>query len=264
MEEFKLSKFQKVCHFIVFEGSKEAIPSSFYKEWGMHEKAKMTLDKDTITQFQFYSTLNFFPKEEITKLQDNVNQYAYDVIIIEFPLFNVTAIGFPVRFFAVEMTNSLVNFHQLQLKRNFVSVNLISLIQFIEKSEIFLYDDDIYSLGGVFLLLTSDNFLSTVRLIGKNPLESEIYIDYFKEKLISKNQKGIGIEKIILKSKNETIDKSRGTSSMHIDKYGNFKFFIQRQGNNILSVIKIFHMLNDKDCFISRPHKPLIKKEEDE
>jgi len=258
MKEIKLSEFQKVCHFIVFEGRKEAIPKGFYTDWGIHEKMTVSYHEATITQLQFSNTLNFFPKAG--------TETTYDIIVIEFPTINITAIGFPVKYFAAKMTNDLVGLYRLQEKRNFITVNFPELIQRMEERSDILHNDNQYSLGGVFLLLTGDMFLSTVRLIGKKPLESDIYTSYFKNELNSQVKK-IGTEKVILKGAITSIDNAtlqyRGTSSMHIDKFGNYKFYIQKQGQNLLSVIEIFNMLKDKNCLISRSQKPIILKEDD-
>jgi hypothetical protein len=136
---------------------------------------------------------------------------------------------------------------------------MTKLIQAHESETDQTYDHSLFYLVGVDLAVSGDRYLSTVKLQGDKPLESDIYVKYFKKQADSH------LEKCTMKCKvSQDPEIPRVVSSFHIDKFGNFKLYVHSGGRNLITLPTIFEFLASIDCLTQTPTPPTLNSLEEE
>lgn len=260
MMDIQLNYTQRYYHFIAFEGSKEIIKKSFFNEWSVKEQSRAKLKNScVIYHYSIKVVSTYFRGDFNNPNRAIIDPNISDFLIIDYPLLNIVVLGFPFRRQTVDLVKSLINDHSILSKSNFIKVDMNSLIKANNKHTDLFHNENHFWLGGVFINITGDSFLSTVKLTGDKPLDSDIYRNYFKEKLNRKDKKS-GVERCILKSKvGITNDDTeyQVSSSIHIDKFGNYKLYLQTKARNLLSIPSTFDFLSSLDCLTSTPRNPV-------
>jgi len=184
--------------------------------------------------------------------------------LIEFPKIDIFILCLPFKRLTKDIIIDLESKYNILSNSNFLKVDMGKLIHADENHTDYYFNQNHFFFGGVYLTIAGDLFLSTVKLEGDKPLDSDIYKDYFKERI--KNNE-CRLEKCILKCKTEVKEDdktTKATASIHIDKFGNYKIYVHTKGKNLITIPAIFEFLASLDCLIETPNNPVyhIKNEE--
>ncbi|MGH9762630.1 MAG: hypothetical protein ACREAC_17555, partial [Blastocatellia bacterium] len=188
----------------------------------------------------------------------------YWITLAERRSLNISILGFPFKKMIVDMVSRLVNKFDLRSSGNFVNVDMAKLIRAHEEDSDQSYGHSQFYLAGVDLTVSGNRYLSTVKLQGDKALESDLYITYFKPKIHKDKSR---LEKCTMKCKVSTDSQDghpRIVSSIHIDKFGNFKLYVHSDGRNLIALPPIFEFLGSIDCLAETPHAPTMNIAEEE
>lgn len=266
MNQFEPGLTKRYYHFVALKGSRKSIKPEFFKQWKIREKSINKLDDGGLMQVMEITTSFAYYRGEsdYSANRDLKPPYVFTLFIIEHQKLNLTLIGFPFRKMAIDLMSSMQTTYKITSEASFVKVNMHKLIRAFSKHTDILHEKDNFTLGGVFISIDGDSFLSSVKLVGNKPLESDIYKAYFKQKLLTLQKKG-GLDKCILKSSIGINDSALPLvrSSTHIDKFGNFKLYVHNLATNIPTFHHIFIFLNDFDCLEETTQNPVFHVIED-
>ncbi|MBK9672324.1 MAG: hypothetical protein IPO70_08720 [Bacteroidetes bacterium] len=252
MESLDLLQTQKYYHFICLKGSKNSIKKSFWSSWNIKESERIRINSDcSLYRYTLTSKYQYYKGDIDNSLNKNRKPpFLFDIVLLDYSSIDVVIIGFPYKKMTIDLVTSLINDHKVLTNSNFIKINMDTLIHAYDKHTDIYHKENHMFLGGV-LTITGNSFLSTVRLIGDKPLDSEIYINYFKKNLLNKKS---NLDKCILKCKtNININ-----SSIHIDKFGNYKLYVQSKGKSFLALPAIFEFLHSIDSFKETPNNPVF------
>lgn len=252
MENIDLIQSQRYFHFICLKGNKNVIKRAFFDKWNIKESVKIKIDSNYwLYKMTFTSNYQYYKGEFDNSLKKNNNPpFIFDIILIDFFALGITAIGFPFKKMTIDLVFSLVSDYKVLANSNFIKIDMNKLIKANDKHTDIYHNENHFFLGGVYLSISGNSFLSTVKLVGDKPLDSEIYINYFKQSLLNKNSH---LDKCILKCKSNI----KINSTIHIDKFGNYKLYVQNMGKNLLTLPAIFEFLNSINCFVETPINPV-------
>ncbi|HUN17685.1 MAG TPA: hypothetical protein PK622_12760 [Saprospiraceae bacterium] len=252
MYNLDLSQTQRYYHFVCLKGNKSIIKKTFFSSWNIKEKNRLKIDNGCILyNYSMISNYQYYKGEVDNSLnRNNKPPYVFDIILLDYSSIDITILGFPYKKMTIDLITSLIQDHKILVNSNFLKINMDNLIHAYDKHTDIYHNENHLFLGGVFLSITGNSFLSTVKLIGDKPLDSEIYINYFKKNLLSKKSH---LDKCILKCKTNL----KTNSSLHIDKFGNYKLYVQNMGKSLLTLPSIFEFLHSIESFIETPNNPV-------
>lgn len=247
-----LIQTQRYYHIVALKGTKSIIDKGFYKQWKISPPKKVFDINDCIvSKMSLESDYPYYRGESDYSLNGNKQPpYIFDIILIEYTKLGIFILCFPFKKLAVDLVGSLVSDFNIRKNSNFIKADLTKFVHSNEDETDIYFNKNYFFLGGIFLSIKGDSFLSTVKLVGDKPLESDIYKTYFKNRI-----KQFGVEKVIVKCKtSESYNKV--SSSIHIDKFGNYRLYVQNQGKNIFGIIATFELLSNFDCLLETPNNP--------
>ena len=258
MHNFNFKLSQRYYHIVALKGSNDLLSSRILKNLHIECYDKIKYNSECTIKFLAYtSTIQYYRGELDNTVGDvNTSPYTYDIIIIEDKSINLSVICFPFKKLAIDIVNLLVSDFNILNKSNFLKVDMSNLIRSYNKHTDLYYHNNHFFLGGVFLTISGDSFLSTVKLEGDKPLDSHIYKEYFKERLKTNSCR---LEKCILKCRPDPkqAEAVKAFSSIHIDKFGNYKLYLQSKGRNLLTIQASFEFLNNLNCLLETPNNPI-------
>jgi|JI61114BRNA_FD_contig_31_143278_length_1005_multi_4_in_0_out_0_2 hypothetical protein len=258
MQNFNLKLSQRYYHIVALKGSTDLISKNILLKIKMELVEKIKYNSDCVVKLLSFTTDHQYYRGELdNSIGENSNPpYRYDIVIIEHKSVNISILCFPFKKLAVDIVTLLVSKYNILNKSNFFKVDMSNLIKSYNKHTDLYFNNNHFFLGGVFLTISGDSFLSTVKLEGDKPLESHIYKEYFKDRLKTNSCR---LEKCILKCKPDLnqIDAIKAFSSIHIDKFGNYKLYMQSKGKNLLTVQASFEFLNNLNCLLETPNNPV-------
>ncbi|MDR0605681.1 MAG: hypothetical protein LBG80_15395 [Bacteroidales bacterium] len=265
MENFDLKQTQRYYHLIALKGNQDIIKKKFFNDWQIKKIATYNVEGDySISQMALTSNYQYYQGEADNSLNGNNSApFVFDIIIIECTKIDIIILCLPFKKMTVDIITSLLSTYNILVNSYFIKTDLHKLIHANDDYTDLVYNQNHFFLGGVFFSIKGDSFLSTVKLVGDKPLDSDIYKEYFKE-----NLSNFGLEKSIVKCKVEANTDDRLvklSSTFHIDKFGNYKFYIQSKGRNLLTIPAIFDFLYSINCLVEASNNPVIhlKKEEE-
>lgn len=124
------------------------------------------------------------------------------------------------------------------------------------------------SIVGVSFKVADEICLTTVRISGDQPLKAEVYENYLKPKigpgLISPNECTVACYRSWSGSTAEdgAIDESR--SRVRVDAFGNMRFYVHVNCNNLRLISYLFRQLAEFSCLRTASQNPLDHVEQDE
>ena len=259
MEEINIIQPQRYFHLIAFRGSMSIIKKQFFKDWRIKEVEKHEFEAGfSITQMSILTDFKYYAGETDYSLYgNNMAPYKYDTIIIDFPKIEAIVLCLPFKNLAKAMSFDLESKYKILNNSNFLKVDMSKLIEMDDGYTDYYHNSNHFFFGGVFLSVSGDSYISTVKLEGDKPLDSDIYKDYFKERMNSHQCK---LEKCIIKCRIELTEdskKSKAKSSIHIDKFGNYKIYVHTLGRNLISIPALFEFLVNIDCLLETPYNPV-------
>jgi hypothetical protein len=264
MTNFDLKQTQRYYHLIALKGSKNIVKKTFFSDWHIKEIATCSIeDNYTIYQMMMTSDYQYYHGEEDNSLnKNNTPPYIFDIIMFECSKIGIIVLCFPFKKMVVDIVTALLSTYDILIDSYFIKMDLHKLIHANDNYTDLFYNKNHFFLGGVFFSIKGDSFLSTVKLVGDKPLDSNIYKEYFKE-----NLSDFGLEKTIVKCRIESdFDDQilKLSSTFHIDKFGNYKLYVQSKGKNLLTIPAIFDLLNNINCMVETSNNPVIHISKDE
>ncbi len=260
MIDLHLKLTARYYHFVALSGGKDVLKKDFLKAHRITENGSQKIDTNCIIyQFNYESDKQYYRPEMISNPRAK-GPFNFDLLLIEQPQSGIVLLGFPFRSMTLILMSSLEKDYRVLSKSNFIKPDLLKLIRANHRRTDLYFNDNHYWLGGVFISLTGDSFLSNVKLAGDKPLDSDIYKNYFKEKLSKEGTKS-GLEKCLLKSKvplDKDVKDVTVTSTIHIDKFGNYKIYVQNKGKNLVSMPATFDFLKNLECLVQTPKNPVF------
>lgn len=256
----ELKQTQRYFHFVALSGSPaDRIRNGFYADQKIKRARPEKIGKSSTLQLlSVRSDYQYFRGV----LDDEPDRLVFDGILLEHKDLNLSLLGFPFKKMMADMVSRLINKFDLQSSGNFVNVNMGKLILEHEKEPDQSYGNSEFFLAGVDLAVSGDRYLSTVKLQGDRPLESELYTEYFKPKVHKQNSR---LQRCTMKCKVSRDSQPRVVSAIHIDKFGNFKLYVHANSRNIEALPEIFEFLDSIGCLSRTPHAPTMNIfEEDE
>ena len=254
----ELKQTQRYFHFIALSGSpSDRIRSGFYGDQNIERTRPEKLGNCTLQRLRVNADYQYFRGV----LDENADQLVFDGVLLNHKDLNLSVLGFPFKKMMANMVSRLIDKFSLESSGNFVNVDMRKLILVHDKQPDQPYGDSEFFLAGVDLAVSGDRFLSTVKLQGDRPLESGLYTEYFRPKVRTKNSR---LEKCTMKCKINQDSEPRVVSSIHIDKFGNFKLYVHADGRNLQTLPIIFEFLDSIGCLSSTPHAPTLNIFEDD
>jgi hypothetical protein len=256
METFDLKQTQRYYHLIALKGTKKIIKRAFFNDWNIKEVFTYSVENDyTVSQMAMTSDKQYY-QGEIEDAQDisNTAPFTYDIVIVECLKTDITVMCFPFKKMSVDITAALLSKYNILVKSRFIKADLHKLIHANDDTTDLFYEQNHFFVGGVFFSI-GDSCLSTVKLAGDRPLDSTLYKEYFRD-----NLSRYELEKSVLKCKvgvNSDEQVIKLSSTFHVDKFGNYKLYMQSKGKNLLTVSAIFDLLNHIECLAETSNNPV-------
>ena len=249
-----LNQSKRNYYIVALKGNKEHISEKFYSKWKITPCERMEKEDFIINKMLLKSRRLYHSKNDLNfpLNKNNKQPYTYEILLIEYIKIDIYILCIPFIKLTKELVSSLVTEFNIIKNSNFIKPNLTRLVQCNEEQTDISLNKNHFIFGGVFLSNKGDSFLSSVRLTGDKPLESNTYKTYFKEMI---KEEKFRIEKLIIKCDTE-ISQNKSSAIIQIDKLGNYKFYIHNKGKNLFCIIALFELLNYMECFIPSPHNP--------
>lgn len=256
-----LLQSQRYYHLISYTGQKNLLKKSFLKDWKISARSKVEINEDCILNLMSITTdYRYYRGEDDLSINKNDKPpFMYDIFALEHKKLNMTILGFPFKSLTRNITKALVNDYGFIKTTDFLKTDLNKLIHVDEKHTDYYHNKNHFFFKGVYLTLSGNSYVSTVKLEGKKPLDSDIYKEYFKERLAENKSH---LEKCVLRSNTEIdyIDETiKSSSSFHIDKFGNYKLYVHSHSKNITTIISLFEFLHDNACLVETSKNPVLQ-----
>jgi hypothetical protein len=196
--------------------------------------------------------------------------FLYDVFAarIEFEDDPCLVIGFPFAALAVETIDRLTSNGSMK-NSDFVGVDVSALLS--EKNRpLKLFDGLSSMVVGVQYVVTDDKSLTSVRLGGDDPFQAEIYECFLRQKF----ERGLWVPDQCVLACERNGDTSLATrpgtsggplrSRVHIDKFGNFKFYMHVGCSNVTLMPYAIAQIHSVACLRKVSGNPLRRIEQDD
>lgn len=244
---------------VVIETSETIISEAFCKKWNISKDDEIIEDEFSIIKFRMESNTQYFKgegSEEYYLNKHGLPPYIYNIIVLRNIKANVLILCVPFKKLIIEIVDSLINEFKILTNSRFVKIDLEKLINYNKQYTDFRLDKSHFVLYSIILKTNGESYLSSLKLLGKKPLDSILYKKYIRN-MISNNE--FGIKRIAIKCK-----KSYNViASLHIDRFGNYKFFLNEKGRNLACINDVFSLLNNLKCFIYTFNNPTLQIEDE-
>lgn len=205
----------------------------------------------------FQSNFRYHSGEDSYSNEGNDNPpFYYKVIVITNKLNNQIFLAFPFRAMAKNIITKLIEKKNLKQKCNFLTIDLDKLLRIGSEKSLLVNDFFSVNFASIELSLNGETRIKAIKIDGERPLDSELYKDVFLQKVMDRT---CGLLKCILKCLviEDHLGIPRTRSHIHMDKFGNNRFYIHATGNNIFTVPILFEMLKKMKCLKSSNINPL-------
>jgi hypothetical protein len=259
MNNIFIIQAQRYYHLVALKGSRSLLKKQFFIDWRINEVENFKVEKDfNLVQLSILTDTRYHAGEfDYSLNKDNKPPYKYDFILIENSKNDILILCLPFKNLMKNICFELELNYEILSQSNFLKVDMNKLIKSNTGHTDYIFKNNHFYFGGIFLSMAGDSYLSTVKLEGDKPLDSEIYKDYFINKI---NKLECKLEKCILKCSVELVQDSQisnARSSIHFDKYGNYKLYIHANGANLITIPALFDFLHDINCIIETPNNPV-------
>lgn len=261
----EINQTQRYYHFVVLRGEAKRIRARFFADQKIHRGDLLKLSKMcTVRSLRVTSDFQYYRGNDDISVNGKL---VFDGVLFDHRGLDLIILGFPFKRLMNDMVRHLVTDYDIVAGGNFVNVNMGKLILANEGETELSMGTNQFFLAGVNLTVSGDSYLSTVKLEGDKPLDSELYRVYFKPRVHDKKSR---LERCTMKCKvgpTPDLENARTVSSIHIDKFGNYKLYVHNQGRNLTSLPVIFEFLDSIDCLSETPYTPtehIVDSEDDE
>lgn len=207
--------------------------------------------------------------EIVSASHDGSPPYFYDLFALRIKYGRSTYFVFAFPFAALGrvIVDNLINNHGLRKRCDILKVQLSVLVQHERRSE---ESGQLRTkVVGLHVVIPGDPLLTSLTLGGDNPMGSTLYRDYLQEPI----QKGQStLEECVLACELEqSTDKPAKAleverhlrSRMHMDQFGNFKFYVHVRGGNLVIIPHLLKKLISLNCLDRASQNPLNRAKEE-
>lgn len=209
--------------------------------------------------------------EAVSASGDGSSPYLYDVFALRMKVGAQTyfIFAFPFAALARYVIDSLIENHDLLKKGDIQKVNLAALVQQAEVEVENLEGPIRTRIVGLQVVISGDPAVSSVILGGDNPLKSAIYQDFLRESI---HKSGSIPDQCVLAcelpwpsevSGQSTVNQRKLRARMHMDAFGNFKFYVHVGGENFVIIPYLLQVLDSLKCLDKAPMNPLWRVHEE-
>lgn len=252
---FELSAVRRYFHLIAFKPEKNYQALQFLKDINAPIVKNVSYHSEfkfNVIKAQIISQIPYFNGEEDYSVsKDKKPPYAYDIFAIQMPHLDFFIVGFPFKGLAKYTLTNLINQNKLLSKGSFLKCDINKLLKENSKKDL-SYDNFLCYFSMLDLTITREEKISSVNLDGDKPLESHIYKSVFF-KLITKDECLLNrcAVKCRIQNSFNGIPKTQG--NFHIDKFGNYKFYVHNMGKNLFTIPFLFELLSKSDKDYLKP-----------
>ena len=204
--------------------------------------------------------------EAVSVSGDKSAPYLYDIFALRIIIgtHSYFIFAFPFAALAREVIDRLIETYHLQRKCDILKVDLPLLIKNRElQSET---GEMRAHLVGLRVVISGDPALSSLSLGGDDPLESAIYRNYLQRPI---SEGSTILEQCVLACELEysfgsgdPVKPRKLRTRMHIDAFGNFKFYVHINGENFIIVPYLLKQLRSLNCLNNVSVNPLHRVQE--
>ena len=239
---FALISSQRDYHFVAFRFQTKFSLSQYWRECGNASIINSYDTEDELIEHAKYTSDRLYYGGFSQDFSVNANRsapYQYDLFAIQIKRLNIFLFGFPFQAIAKDIIDDFMPRHFSNGK--FQKIDLKRLV----KTELKDAEEEAYNakFGGVAIKLSGDLNITSVNLDGLKPLESDIYTQFFKSS-IENDSAYCSVEKCVIKFQIKHEDHFISAANIHLDLFGNFKFYMHRTGSTIYNLPMFFHMLD--------------------
>lgn len=208
--------------------------------------------------------------EIVSASGDGTAPYLYDVFALRMMIEAKTyfVFAFPFAALARDVIDDLINNHDLRRKGDILKVEVPVLVQ---HSEVEVETAHIrMRIVGLQVVIADDPALSSLSLGGDNPLKSSIYQDFLKEPIRKSNfipdrcVLACELQWPLEMMDQEVMSQRKVRSRMHMDAFGNFKFYVHVSGANFVIVPYLLQRLNSLKCLDKVSINPLQRMQQED
>lgn len=261
MKPSDLSLTQRYFHFVALDFEARKLPDGFFRAARLSKKGDpITLPTGQTFQHLHVSSDHRYDRGNFDRVSDETPgpPFLYDAVLVESRDKDIVCLGFPFRKLAVRVVNILVEDFNILSFSKFIKVDMQVLIDLFDAHTDFVEEEskNHYFLAGVDLSLSGETYLSSVRLAGDKPLDSKLYKEYFKNRVKRKLSR---LERCILKGEISYPEGATrpAVSSLHVDKFGNYKLYVQSQARNLPTIGVIFDFLHKQKALVPTLNNPV-------
>ncbi|MDL5051914.1 hypothetical protein QQ054_38570 [Oscillatoria amoena NRMC-F 0135] len=255
---------KRYYYFVALEGNLLDLKSIIYNCLNIKTvKNSFNSDSYDIENVIVESNLQFFNSNQDNSVNgDGQPPFQYTVFIVGIPNSEILVLGFPFKSLAKEITNKLSLDRNLLKSGSYLKPRFDDLILLDESK--FTNDDWLMNFSSLDLELGGESDVSSVRLSGDRPINSTLYKKTFLS-LIKKDEcslTGCSLKCQVVSSEYLV---TRSRANIHVDLYGNYKFYVHTSGRNVNTIAYLFIFLKKYNCIKSTFINPINKlKDNDE
>ncbi len=231
---------QRYYHFIAMRTDSEASLSTHWRKFADTQRAPKPVEFSSAVcevQHRKLRSRTSYARGAVAQLLsekgDGLPPFFYDVFLARLIAKGESYIlfGFPFAGLALELSGGIAARESASGRGEFQGALVPRLLTTLEKSNPRRFDELTTRVVGVQFKVEDDKSLSAVRLGGDDPLGAGIYREYIKERI---DRGEVLPDTCVLACEREwasTLDRPGETQSfrsrIHVDAYGNFKFYAQ-------------------------------------
>lgn len=202
--------------------------------------------------------------ERISASGNGQPPYAYDLVAAQLAAStgqSYLVIGFPFSSLAMELSQTLLGTSGRAALGQFACIDIPKLIRLMEREGPAHTDTLKAGVVGVEASVRGDKSLTAVRLGGDDPLNAELYQSYLHTRIIDGS---IVPDHCVLACEDMPSESTRGVlrplrSRVHIDRYGNFKFYAHIALANIALMTETVALLDRLECVQDAERNPAVR-----
>lgn len=273
-QSFDLYLEQRYFHFVAVEVSNAYNLDDYWHQIGEtivsmgQETAPgigLKIQHSQVTSSKAYSRGNVLAS--ISSTRNGKQFYTYDLFACETPVEEARyfVFAFPFAALAKAIVNRLIKEHDLHKNCNLQAVDVPGLVLHDDLS---LTQDGFQThITGLNLVTKGDDNISSIKLRGDNPLQADVYLDSLQDQVKFRPKMCVLdciLQLAAAETQGENVTKRRLRAKVHMDIFGNFKFYLHIGGVNFVLIAHLLKRLHTLNCLKKVSINPLERYDEEQ